>query len=75
MKIKNYYTKSLNSNKLKRCYEIAPKRVKQYLEAEISFIASKCKSNNILLDLGCGYGRVTYRLEEKVAWLAEDKGR
>jgi 2-polyprenyl-6-hydroxyphenyl methylase/3-demethylubiquinone-9 3-methyltransferase len=64
--MKNYYNKSLNSDKLKRCYDIAPERIKQYLEAEISFVASKCKSNDILLDLGCGYGRVSFRLEEKV---------
>ena len=62
----DYYTEYLNANKLKQCYEIAPERVKQYLEAEISFVADKCKSSDVLLDLGCGYGRVAFRLEEKV---------
>ena len=64
--MKNYYSKSLNSDKLKRCYDIASERVKQYLEAEILFVQSKCQPNDVLLDLGCGYGRVTFRLEEKV---------
>jgi len=62
----DYYSRHLSSNKLKQCYEIAPERVKQYLEAEISFVINKCKSSDVLLDLGCGYGRVALRLEEKV---------
>ena len=62
----DYYTEYLNANKLKQCYEIAPERVKQYLESEISFVVNKCKSSDALLDLGCGYGRVAFRLEEKV---------
>ena len=51
-----YYSKLLNSNKLQMCYEIAPKRVKQFLEAEIGFVISKCSNDDAVLDLGCGYG-------------------
>ena len=61
----NYYSKLLNSNNLQRCYEIAPKRVKQFLEAEIVFVLNKTRQNDIVLDLGCGYGRVAIRLLEK----------
>ncbi len=61
----NYYSNLLNSNKLRRCYEIAPVRVKQFLKAEIDFVLNKISRNNIVLDLGCGYGRVAIRLLEK----------
>ena len=61
----NYYSDLLNSNRLQRCYEVAPERVKQFLEAEIAFVLSRIKHNDNVLDLGCGYGRVAIRLLEK----------
>lgn len=61
----NYYSEKLNASFLQRCYETAPERVKQFLEAEIKFILSKVYFNDIALDLGCGYGRVSVRLLEK----------
>ncbi len=61
----NYYSEKLNASFLQRCYETAPERVKQFLEAEIKFILSKVYFNDIALDLGCGYGRVSLRLLEK----------
>ena len=61
----NYYSDRLNSNKLQRCYEVAPKRVKQFLEAEIDFVLNKINHSDIVLDLGCGFGRVSMRLLEK----------
>jgi ubiquinone/menaquinone biosynthesis C-methylase UbiE len=61
----NYYSDSLNSNRLQKCYEIAPKRVKQFLEAEIAFVLEKTNSDDNVLDLGCGYGRVSTRLLTK----------
>ena len=61
----NYYSNLLSSNKLQRCYEIAPVRVKQFLEAEIAFVLNKIGQNDLVLDLGCGYGRVAIRLLEK----------
>lgn len=50
---------------MQRCYEIAPVRVKQFLEAEITFVLKNIRQNDIVLDLGCGYGRVAIRLLEK----------
>ena len=61
----NYYSDRLNANNLKRCYEIAPPRVKQFLEAEINHVLSKIRPGDEILDLGCGYGRVAIRLAEK----------
>lgn len=61
----NYYSEHLNANNLLRCYEVAPVRVKQFLEAEIGFVLSRTDTDSVILDLGCGYGRVAVRLAEK----------
>lgn len=61
----SYYSQKLAGERLKLCYEIAPPRVKQYLEAEIVFVLDKLDSSGIVLELGCGYGRVLKRLLEK----------
>ncbi len=53
-----YYTDTLAARNLERCYEIAPKRIRQYLEAEIDFVRSKLDPSDIVVELGCGYGRV-----------------
>lgn len=57
-----YYAEKLSAERLKRCYEIAPPRVKQYLEAEIEYVLDKLKGTEKVLELGCGYGRVLLRL-------------
>ncbi|MDI6767821.1 MAG: class I SAM-dependent methyltransferase [Bacteroidota bacterium] len=54
----DYYSKKLSAERLKRVYEIAPPRVQQYSEAEINYVLQKVRSSDIVLDLGCGYGRV-----------------
>jgi SAM-dependent methyltransferase len=59
-----YYEEKLSGVRLRRCYEIASPRVKQYLEAEIQFVLQHLKSTDSVLELGCGYGRVTSRLAE-----------
>jgi len=58
----NYYSQKLSGERLRLCYEIAPPRVKQYLEAEITFVLDKLGSFDLVLELGCGYGRVLDRL-------------
>jgi 2-polyprenyl-6-hydroxyphenyl methylase/3-demethylubiquinone-9 3-methyltransferase len=63
--MKNYYSDLLNSNKLKKCYELAPARVKQFLQAEIEYVVKEIKETDIVLDLGCGYGRVAVELLKK----------
>ncbi len=60
-----YYAEKLSAERLKRCYEIAPLRVKQYLEAEIEYVLDKLKGTERVLELGCGYGRVLQGLLEK----------
>lgn len=60
-----YYSEKLSAERLRKCYEIAPPRIKQYLEAEIDFALEKIKSSDIALELGCGYGRVLDKLANK----------
>jgi len=57
-----YYSEKLSAARLKRCYEIAPPRVQQYLEAEICFVCDLSEPMMDVLELGCGYGRVLSRL-------------
>jgi 2-polyprenyl-6-hydroxyphenyl methylase/3-demethylubiquinone-9 3-methyltransferase len=62
MNTDSYYSERLAAEKLKRCYEIATPRVRQYLEAEIEHVLSRITKNDIVLELGCGFGRVLKRL-------------
>jgi SAM-dependent methyltransferase len=61
----DYYSKKLSSNKLQRCYELAPPRVQKYLEAEISIVSDRIQPNDYVLELGCGYGRILKKLRAK----------
>jgi 2-polyprenyl-6-hydroxyphenyl methylase/3-demethylubiquinone-9 3-methyltransferase len=55
---RDYYSKKLSAYRLMRCYDIAPPRVKKYLQEEINFVLSYVSSSDTVLELGCGYGRV-----------------
>ena len=61
-----YYADKLAAERLRACYDLAPPRVKAYLEAEIEFVLSKTTSSMLALELGCGYGRVLERLLPRV---------
>jgi SAM-dependent methyltransferase len=58
----SYYTEKLSGRRLQRCYDIAPPRIRQYLEAEIQHVLDRLRRAGSVLELGCGYGRVTLRL-------------
>lgn len=60
-----YYSERLSAERLRKCYEIAPPRVKQYLDAEIQHTASQIRPADTVLELGCGYGRVLEKLAPK----------
>ena len=64
MTMRGYYTEKLSGQRLRQCYEIAPPRVRRYLEAEIQFVLERLESSDAVLELGCGYGRVATRLAE-----------
>lgn len=59
-----YYTHKLSGRRLQRCYEIAPPAVQRYLEAEIRHVLGRLAPGDVVLELGCGYGRVSFRLAE-----------
>ena len=61
----SYYEDKLSAVRLKRCYELAPPRVRQYLEAEISHVLQKIRPGDTVLELGCGYGRILLPLAQK----------
>ncbi len=61
----DYYSEKLSAERLMRVYEIAPPRVKQYLEAEIDFVLKNIDHGDSVLELGGGFGRVASRLAEK----------
>jgi 2-polyprenyl-6-hydroxyphenyl methylase/3-demethylubiquinone-9 3-methyltransferase len=60
----DYYSDKLSAQKLSRCYEIAPPRVQRYLQAELEYTLSLIHPGSIVLELGCGYGRVLELLAE-----------
>ncbi|TFG78543.1 MAG: class I SAM-dependent methyltransferase [Chrysiogenales bacterium] len=55
--MEDYYAERLAAEKLRRCYEIAPPRIQQYLRAELDFALEFIHAGDSVLDLGCGYGR------------------
>jgi len=61
----SYYAQKLSAERLRLCYEIAPPRIRQYLEAEIEFVLGKIKPSDSVLELGCGYGRVLKEILKK----------
>jgi SAM-dependent methyltransferase len=61
-----YYTEGLAAERLRACYDLAPPRIKAYLEAEIEFVLARTTSSMLALELGCGYGRVLERLLPRV---------
>ena len=60
--MKEYYSAKLSAERLKSCYDIAPPRVKQYLDAEIQYVLGYVEPHHSVLELGCGYGRVLSQL-------------
>jgi SAM-dependent methyltransferase len=63
----DYYAEKLSAGRLRRCYELAPPRVRRYLAAEIDQVRSHCGPRTRLLELGCGYGPVLAELTQDCA--------
>jgi len=62
---KSYYSSKLSAIRLKQCYDLAPPRVQQYLQAEVDYLLSYIDSNDSVLELGCGYGRVLAQIGQR----------
>ena len=67
--LNNYYSDKLSAERLQRVYEIAPPRVKQYFGAEVNHVLQKIHIQNLVLELGCGYGRVLPSLAKKAKFV------
>lgn len=60
-----YYEDRLSGEGLKKVYEIAPPRVRRYLEAEVDHVLERLTPGDAVLELGCGYGRIIPRLRTR----------
>ena len=47
--LKDYYSKKLSAGRLRQVYDLAPDRVRRYLESEIRFVMEKIKPGDIFL--------------------------
>jgi SAM-dependent methyltransferase len=63
----DYYKTSLSSERLFQVYEIAPPRIRQYLKAEVDYVVDRISPGDMVLELGCGYGRLIPDLAGKAA--------
>ena len=55
--MKGYYKERLASSRLQQVYELATPRIRQYLKAELDYALTQLNQDDLVLDLGCGYGR------------------
>jgi len=67
--MKDYYEDRLSGEALQKCYELAPPRIRRYLEEEVRFVAETLQGSRSVLELGCGYGRVMKRVSLVVPWI------
>ena len=63
----DYYSERLSAERLRGCYDIASPRVQQYLAAEIDHVLTRIRKTDLVLELGCGYGRVLRKLAPAAA--------
>jgi len=67
--VSDYYSQKLSAMRLKRVYDTAPPRVKQYLDAELSHVLEKIRPGDNVMELGSGYGRILPNLAGKAGWV------
>jgi len=66
----SYYSRKLSAERLKQVYDFATPRIKQYLESELTHVLEKIRPGDLVLELGCGYGRIVTPLAAKAKWVA-----
>jgi 2-polyprenyl-6-hydroxyphenyl methylase/3-demethylubiquinone-9 3-methyltransferase len=59
----------LSAEKLKKVYDIASPRIRQYLEAELNHVLEKIHPRDNVIELGCGYGRILPKLAASAKWI------
>jgi 2-polyprenyl-6-hydroxyphenyl methylase/3-demethylubiquinone-9 3-methyltransferase len=64
-----YYRKKLSAERLKAVYDLATPRVRRYLNAEVEHVLGRIRPGGVVIDLGCGYGRIIPELARKAGLL------
>lgn len=64
-----YYSQKLSAMRLKQAYDIAPPRIRQYLDAEVKHVMEKMRLGGLVVELGCGYGRILPQLAKSAGWV------
>lgn len=64
-----YYSRALSAENLEKCYALAPPRVRRYLRAEVEHVLKRIRPGDIVLDLGCGYGRTMADFARKAGFV------
>jgi ubiquinone/menaquinone biosynthesis C-methylase UbiE len=67
--VSEYYSQKLSALRLKHVYDIAPPRVRQYLDAEVNHVLAKIRPGDLVIELGCGHGRILPKLTAKAGWV------
>ena len=62
----NYYTNSLNAQRLWQVYDTAIPRVSEYLQRETAFVRDRLKKTDAVLEIAAGYGRIMKELASHV---------
>jgi 2-polyprenyl-6-hydroxyphenyl methylase/3-demethylubiquinone-9 3-methyltransferase len=65
-----YYAERLAGSRLRQVYALAPPRIRAYLEAEVRFVIDRLRGSNLVLELGCGYGRAMREIAPHVVRIA-----
>jgi hypothetical protein len=69
--MQDYYKDKLSAERLKKCYDIAPQRVRQYLDAEINYVLQKINKSDLVIELGADTGDCSLPLPVKLNRLSE----
>jgi 2-polyprenyl-6-hydroxyphenyl methylase/3-demethylubiquinone-9 3-methyltransferase len=65
----DYYSETLSAERLMWVYDLATPRVLEYLRSEIGHVLSHLQRTDLVLELGCGYGRVLPDIALKVEFV------
>jgi len=67
--LSGYYSQRLSGARLRQVYDLAPERVRRYLDSELNYVMAKIRPNDLVLELGCGYGRILPGLASRARWV------
>ncbi|HXX73216.1 MAG TPA: class I SAM-dependent methyltransferase [Candidatus Acidoferrales bacterium] len=64
-----YYSQRLSGARLKQVYDLAPEPVRRYLDSELNYVMTRIRPTDLVLELGCGYGRILPGLASRARWV------